>query len=146
MKKEYKEYTFELCKTLKRIMGLSYYSMDVAWSDEDVRVRRDNKERGVSAEIDINDSYLNFLITIHPMVYDLYKKKKYYEIVEVLCHELCHVFTEPLYTVAVDSVTNTSQKFLENIKEQQTQKICNAILGLLDEKDYYPSKLLKKKL
>lgn len=88
------------------------------------------------AEISICGTYLEFTVKLSERLRDWYKRGQLYNVVTVLVHELCHVLTEPLYVIAVDAVTNTSLKYLHDTRERQTQRICNVVLGMLDEGEW----------
>lgn len=68
----------------------------------------------------------------------MYEKKDYEAIIQCLAHEHSHILTDPLYTIAINGVTNTSAEFLEEVRERQTQRITNLILPNIPKKFYIP--------
>lgn len=83
---------------------------------------------GVAAEIRTDHTYFNATITIYPRLLEYWKDTDGLETIkETLVHEFCHILTDPLYKVAIDSVSNSGQEFLETLREQQTQHIANIV-------------------
>lgn len=105
-------------------------------------VKDDEEKNGstTGASITIDVKYLNYSITIFPVVEKMYKEGKYMNCFEVLVHELSHIYTEPLYEFAIDAVSNMTKDHLERIREQQTQRICGCIKELVPTRKWMPKK------
>ena len=141
----YKKYIRELCDKLRTHFFHGEYAMLIKYEDEDEVGHQDGYS--VGAKIDISCRYLDFTITIYPLIKTYFKDKEYRKICELLCHEFCHLLTEPLYLIGVDAVTNPEQKHLEDIRERQTQRICNIIMHNLPKKFYEPlQKTIRKNI
>lgn len=137
----FKNHVRRLCAELRTAFFLGEYTMDLTWSEE-------NKEKGggtVAADIRTDLRYLNFGITIYPMMEKFYRDKQYFRIYECLVHEFSHVLTDPLYKIAIESVSNDGAEFLEDIRERQTQRITNIIIKGIKLK-YMPYKKPMKKV
>ena len=93
-------------------------------------------EGSVMAEISINPAYLRFDIGFSEEFREPFKAGQSYEVARTIMHELAHVITEPLYIIAVDAVTNTSNDFLLAEREKATERIANAVLSQLPKESY----------
>ena len=124
--KKFREYIGGMCDYLRIQTYNGENDLTVGYEYEP-----DADNPDIVASIDIDTVYLTIYVTIYPRIYEYYKDKKYHRIGELLCHEFCHTFIDPLYDIAINAVTNTSKKFLEDIKERQTQRITNALMNHL---------------
>ena len=131
MKNKFEKYIVQLCQEIRRIMFLHeqtiFYSFNYSKHDKPT-------EGNVAAEININTTYLRYTITIFDVVFQIYKDKDTYQIIETLVHEHCHHFIDPIYFFGVRGVNNQTREFLEETRERQVQRITNVIMGLLGKK------------
>lgn len=109
---KFKKYINQACTKLRDDFYCQEFELEIVYEDED----KDNE--GVAAKIRTDFKYLGITIFIHPPVLRMFGKKDYERIKEVLVHEFCHVLTDPIYKIAIDAVTNTSEKFLEEVRER----------------------------
>ena len=94
------------------------YSIKYMKTDEDSRL----------ATIMIDGTYLNFEISIYPYLKRTYDKDPR-EAKEALCHEVCHLITDPLSDIIrrLQEGKFITPEEVENTQERQTQRICNSI-------------------
>lgn len=124
-------------KMLREKFFVREYGYGLYWGKED----KESKTHGgskVGGEIDINITYLKYDLTLYPILHRQYKRGDYYEVVKTIVHEMCHIYTEPLYCFAIDAVSNINAKMLEQIREQQTERIATCIYEMLPEKLWKP--------
>ena len=99
---------------------------------------KNKEDEGVAGTCEIKVDYLWFNMCLYPAVENFYNKGKYEEAFETILHELCHVYTEPMYLIANEEVPKSRDREIEMLREQGTTRICSAILKLIPEKDYMP--------
>lgn len=128
----YRKWTVRILKMLREKFYVKEYYYSYSFEKD---------EGGTMASIDISTKYLNYHIKIHKNLEDSYKKGEYQGCFTTLVHEMCHLYTEPLYLIGIDAVTNTNKEFLELIREQNTQRICGCISELFPKKLWYPKKI-----
>lgn len=80
---------------------------------------------GAAAEIVTLPQYLRSTLTIYEELF-----KPYNPVEKILVHEMCHVITEPLYSVGVDFLNGkiTSLKDLSFFRELATEQMTRAVL------------------
>ena len=102
------------------------------------------KEDGPScaAEIRIDTVYLNFTITIYPTGKEAFEES-HKAFFRIMAHEICHLLTEPLYLWACTNNLPSDKEHMEEVRERQTQRTCNALLSYLP-KDIHLPDVLKK--
>lgn len=122
----YKKVVHDIIKEAKYVLLISHWNIDIYFMKND-------DEDGAVATTDIGINgirYYNSSIRFFPQHFELYKDKDDYKFVQSIIHELCHIIIEPVYLIALDSVTNTSQKHLETLKEQTVEQIANIVYNL----------------
>ncbi|KKK72983.1 hypothetical protein LCGC14_2898420 [marine sediment metagenome] len=94
------------------------YTIKYIKTDEDSRL----------ATISIDGTYLNFEIFIYPYLKRTYDKDPR-EAKETICHEVCHLLTDPLNDIIcrLQEGKFITQEEVESVHERQTQRICNSI-------------------
>ncbi len=136
MKKEtYKNYVRRMVQKFKRDLFLHEWTHDILWAIED---KQHVPKLFTVAEISTNLSYLRADITFYPQLEKKFNNGKYSDVAETILHELCHVYTEPLYKVAYDLCAPAMNAQMEVLREQATQRICGAIFALIPDKDIKP--------
>jgi hypothetical protein len=125
---KFQDFVRRVLKEVGRHMYLQEWAYSIVWAKEDKQM---GKDIFTHAEISTNVSYLRFDITIYPVLERQFNSGKYDDVAETLTHELCHVLNEPLYQIAYDLCAPALNDQLNVIREQQTQRTCNAIYGLL---------------
>lgn len=119
----FKNYVLKICKQLRIDFLLGEYKMSVTFPEK--------QRKNYYADISIDPTYLSFNINVYPLTKELYDRKDYAAIAEILTHEMAHVLTEPLHLLAKD------KKHALEVCERQTQRITNVVFSLLPSKLYY---------
>ena len=83
---------------------------------------QENWATGMTNTIEI--SYLRSDIRCYPIM--KYQTDDY--IRDVLCHELCHIITEPMYSMCNANVNPHLQPYVEEMREQETERISRIAL------------------
>jgi len=78
----------------------------------------------VAMDNTIDLSYLRSTIRIYPVIEENTKE----EILETICHELCHIITEPMYSLCRGVVSPMQYEWVEEMREQETERICRIAL------------------
>lgn len=91
---------------------------------------------GYSAEVVIDTRYLQVDVSITGKIYQLWKEKKFKEIVEILAHEVSHIYTDPYYELFEHVLPKNMIKQLEHINEQQTERISKLIMLNIRPEEY----------
>lgn len=128
----YKSWVDRMLKMLREKFFVKEYEYSFSFENDE--------NSSCRASIQIDTKYLNYHINIYKSVEKSYSRGDYRGALSTLVHEMCHIYTEPLYLIAIDAVTNTSKEYLELIREQNTQRICGCIVELLPKKLWYPKK------
>ena len=82
------------------------------------------KNEMVAMDNTIDLSYLRSTIRIYPVMEENTKEV----ILETICHELCHVITEPMYSLCRGVVSPMQHEWVEEMREQETERICRIAL------------------
>lgn len=82
----------------------------------------ENENVGMDNTIDI--SYLRSTIKCYPIMEKM--NEEYTR--DVLCHELCHIITEPQYSLCRANVNPHLYPFVEEQREQETERIARIAL------------------
>ena len=124
--KEFKKFVRETLQEYTGIVGYRHYTVDILYMKED----KDRDGDFVGGEIEINPTYLRCDVSIFPVLERMYNDGEKERVKETLVHEMCHLITEPLYRIAIDYHNNKNihPDTLEEIREQQTERIKNALL------------------
>lgn len=130
----FKEFVSKVLTEMRSILLHNEYAMTI-----DYATRNETNERGtLLAEIKTNTVYLSFTVTIFPALESKFKKKEYYEVVAVLCHEMCHLLTEPQHEFLYKLTRPGLEEVIaQELRERQTQRICNVVMNLIDAKKFY---------
>lgn len=135
--KQFKKYIRELADYVRTLLFQGEYEMSIAYmSENENRNNRNNNRFLKYAEIEIDFTYLTFTINIYPLVENLWKKKDGWGIANIITHEMCHLLTEPLYHLAVPTISNATVDVLEEVRERQTQRITNTIMRFIPKDKY----------
>lgn len=141
---QFRNYIKECCVYLRNFVFCGEYNMDIEYVSEPPTSKYHS---GVAAaSIRIDTTYLNFTITISDVVYNAYKQEDFDSVRSILVHEFCHLLTEPIYNIAVNSITNTSIEFLEQTRERQTQRITNLLIPRIPLEIFHKKSSKRKQL
>lgn len=131
-KPQYRKFVRELVGDLQWRLFITNYSIDVSYAKDD-KAEKESKDNCVAADIKTDHRYYTAYITIYPNTHLMWDNGKKREVANVVVHEICHILTDPLYKLTVDSVTNTSHKFHEDLREQITQQLANIVMAYLEK-------------
>ena len=105
------------------LLNLQDWEIDITYETENCQ---ENRAVGMDNTIEI--SYLRSNIRCYPIMEnqaDVYIR-------DVLCHELCHIITEPMYSMCNANVNPHLQPFVEEMREQETERISRIALKSVD--------------
>jgi hypothetical protein len=131
MNKKFKKYIEDVCDECCEITFSGEYTQSLSF--EEIDLDSGDALRGVGATINIDTAYLSFIMKIYPIIFIKYKAKMHEEIFDLILHEFCHILTEPLYIFGIEGVSNQTRRFLEDARERQTQRICDAFFLMADK-------------
>ncbi len=113
--KEVKKLIQDNVKDYRNFLNLDEWKVEVLYMDEYC----DHNEM-VAMDMTIDISYLRATMKVYPKAWedcdDLYLK-------QVLVHELCHIITEPQYSLCRANVNPHLHVFVEEQREQETERI-----------------------
>lgn len=128
----YKRYVEDMVERLRTDMFLHEWHYQIYFDVDQAELGEEN----IVASIKVDHRYLNFSLFLSTTLKDWFKSKLSHRVFDILAHELAHVYTEELYMVAFDACSNSNVKFLDDIRERQTQRIANLVLQQYKPKDY----------
>ena len=76
----------EVITTIQKENGLSDYRIKLQYDDYGP-----NDSHTVLADITVDDEYIRATVTIRPEFEEMYRDKRYNELIEALCHEVFHI-------------------------------------------------------
>jgi hypothetical protein len=121
-----KDFILEIHDKYRAILGLNLWGYKIDLSK--VAKHTDDRNGTTLAEISQNRSYLKYTITIYPELIKMYDDKKNDEVKLAIVHELCHILTEPLYDIAINScppgVNFETEREREKLTETLAKFIC----------------------
>lgn len=130
------------CRKVVRQMQCSMYFHNY---NIDIRYQKKEKEHGkehefkpvaadhcVTADISTDHRYYDARMNLYPNTHDIWLGGDKRKVAHIIVHELAHIITDPLYKIAVDAVTNSNGKYVEDVREQTTQQIANICMDLLE--------------
>lgn len=128
-KSAFKKDVREVCKMLRTEFYVHEREFDIKWNSED-----DVEDgRRTMAKIPIDNRYLTFTVEVYPALQTEWERSKDY-FLKVLIHEFSHLITEPLYTIAARATSEKESDFLEDIREQQTERIAIILAPFITKK------------
>ena len=136
MKEGYKDYIRRQHLFLRDTLLLKEYQAGLRFSEYDHE--KDDKKAVVNGECDVNIKYLDYVITLYPVMEKRYDKGQYDEVFHTLLHEMCHVLTEPLYSFGYDNCHPFNNSWAETLREQTTQRIAYIVEGLIKPEQIEP--------
>ena len=115
------------CQMIRRDLFLHDWEIVYVFSDEE--------EGEAFAKIGTLHNYLSCKITVFPNIIELWEAEDKEGVFKILLHEFCHVFTDPMYKIAIDAATNTNVKYIEAIREEWTQRMSVALFCKYKKKE-----------
>lgn len=124
-KNKFFDFCWDILEIYKPYFYLNEYVMEVKECEYDEHVGG----RATMAMISIDPIYLNFSVSLYPRLKAMFDAGKRQDVAEVLCHEMSHILTEPLYLCSIDLLQGKlrTEDYIEELRERQTQRICNVI-------------------
>jgi hypothetical protein len=119
----FEKYVLELVKYFQDVTNTSEYRPTVIFMGKPCK-----HQKYRLAEIGTETRYLEFVLRVYPLVRQKFEDGQLYEVVETICHEICHILTEPLYELAIANTRPSDRREIEDVRERQTQRICNALM------------------
>lgn len=92
------------------------------------------------ADADIDPEYLWVVFRFTDLLLEFWQKGNYYPVAETICHECCHILTEPLFNAALPAFTKSTMNFLYDVRERQTQRTSNALMARIPRRLWLPTK------
>jgi len=109
-------------------LNLWDWGVEVVYVPEDVQTEDGDR---VGMDIKIDQSYLRATINCYPTMDN--HDEEYVR--DVLCHELCHIITEPLYSLLLPNVNPNNSWIVEEMREQATERVSRiALKGYKEQK------------
>lgn len=135
---KFEEWCDRVLTLLRNVFYVKEYEWKLRFNKEGDTKQEQGYSNSTAAYITIDVKYLNYAVTIFPVVKEKYERGDYRGCFGILVHEMSHIYTEPLYLFAIDAVTNTSKEYLETVREQQTQRIAGCVQELVPYAKYKP--------
>lgn len=134
--KKMKQYIRKILPVLKRYCLLNEWAIDLCW-----HAKQEAGYKTALMYISIDLVYLHATIHIQPRMRDAFwtdNSPAIFPIVSAVCHELCHIHTDPLYEYVKDKLKKGTREYDEfrEIRERQTTRIASCISNQIPEKDY----------
>ena len=125
----YVRYVNRLCEYFRRAVFAGEYTLGVEVDCLPGPEIPAGKE--VMAIIDIDTTYLSIHMKLFKGLREWFNEKKFQQIAGVICHEFCHVLTEPLYELAVVNAAPSQLKEIETVRERQTERVSASLFQLV---------------
>jgi hypothetical protein len=90
-----------------------------------------------AADIMIDTKYLCCTVRVSDVVLEMWRNKKWWTVAEIMCHEMSHVLTEPLFEAALPAFKRHTEH-LYDMRERQTQRVCVALMRLTPKSAWMP--------
>ena len=131
--KAFKDRVYELVQYFQELISAQEYTVTVLF-----RKAPKHKVEMEMASIFVDGVYLCATLKITDNLLKEWESGRGQQVVLTICHEMCHVLTEPLYCEALwldvkSSKSERVKQSLADIRERQTELICKAILKNLPE-------------
>ena len=127
----FKDYINDRVLLLQEHLGLN------EWNGEVLDASKELANTSTVAYIDIDYKYLRYDISLDTKwILTQVAAGNYKKVTHYIVHELCHIFVDQLYLFAVDAATTSTQKFLEEYREQAVQRIAKVGMTGLKPRQY----------
>ncbi len=136
--KEYIAHIDRLVEYFQSVTGADEYDIQTAMVTE-IPDRPD-----AAAIMEIDSVYLTAIMSVTDKVLEYWNDESYGFIADLVCHEFCHILTEPLYEAALPAFNRFNSQVLEDLRERQTQRVSNALLRVVPDSVWMPKKGGKK--
>lgn len=125
----------------KHIRALvQYFRMVVFAGEYDIEVQFVTELGGKYADVIVSPKYLTVRLRFTDDVLGWWQKGLWRKLADVVCHEMSHILTEPMWRLAEPHFSKVTDDTLTEVNERQTQRICNTILHLAPTTAWKPKK------
>ena len=135
---EFKDYIRKLSAYLKVNFRLEDWAQHLGFREADLEAVPGAQ---VHACIQSNRTYLYFTLTICPVMLELWRKKDFVTIGFDLCHEFCHILTDPIVAFALRDVPPSHEPMIQEVNERQVQRFSVIIGTSLPDQWWMPEQL-----
>ena len=126
--KEYEAWVSSFVGNLSEYFNLSGWRITLEFSDEQESAEQGNV---VAASINVTSDYQMALITIGPVLRQYFEDGELDQIVQILTHELVHIFLAPFQDQMEPYLSATTAPLHMKVVEQQTQRLTSVFLKTL---------------
>lgn len=137
---EFREYIARICRYLREQLFLGEWYGYIRFEDPDMPMPDDPSDR-YKAQIKVEIRYLYYTLRVGRAILDDWRSGNFQQIGEDLCHELCHILTEPLCQLAKADAAPSQMVYIVEVDEQQTQRIARIVTAVLPEGWWKPEYL-----
>jgi len=137
----YQAYIRKLAQALRTELFLGEYALDIVFFKGAIP-----DYENAAATCDVDNTYLDITVKVAGIVQKHWRNKHYWTICNILCHELCHALTDPLYHCSIQRIPDKKigawglvNNEWERVRERQTQRITNVVMALLPKSFYWPA-------
>jgi hypothetical protein len=85
--------------------------------------------------------YLNYTLRIGIPILENWRRGEWFTIGHSLCHEFCHILTDPIIALALSDAAPSQVPMMQEINERQVQRFAVIITEALPDNWYTPEKL-----
>lgn len=135
---EFCEYITRMCRYLRAQFHLEEWHGHIRF--EELEQHNDPDAR-CKAIIKVETVYLYYLLRIGKDVLDEWREGEFEEIGDDLCHEFCHILTDPLCRLAKADAAPSQIMLIDEVNERQTQRIARIIAAALPDGWWKPEYL-----
>lgn len=140
----FQEYVRALVYYCRKACIMDEYALRITFADKDCDRDDDSCGFGIIVlSIEIDDVYLQALITIYPEMFRLFEAGDFNSCGKYMLHELCHIFIKPVSNLWDEDDNQKEHDAHMKVIERQTQRISNALYQALPNNWDYPDNLLK---
>ena len=140
--KTFKRYILNLSNIFRRYTFATEFLVHLKFHESEDGPESTNDEQQTAASIDIYLPYFEAKIHVYPRLLRYYRKKRYGECADVICHEYAHILIRPI-EVVMRRKKGISQSVVDNTTEQQVQRITNIIMAVSGITDWSPEQVRK---
>lgn len=119
---------------IKEEHGLKDFEIKYAFATKPTPVDDDGVPKTTAATIHIDPKYLDALITVYPIMVDLWKDNSQNRIREILCHEIAHIRTDKMVRLARERYVNCED--IDTYWETLTEIVGRLMFNVIHYKKY----------
>ena len=135
---EFRDHVARVCRYLRHQLYLNEWHGHIRF--EDIAGSTDPDDE-IKAQIKVNSVYLYYILRIGQSMLGDWRNGQFNVIGEDLCHELCHVLTDPLACLAKADAAPSQIHLIEECNERQTQRIARIVTYALPDGWWEPEYL-----